>query len=161
MMLIIVLLSLLFVIASSPRFLPESTVGVFMERLSAELGTAVAHVSRFGVAALHYDGCQAVELRDLVGALEAVSVSAKGDQQTRRQRRAGPRKTAKNNCIRVLVHRVLNLFVQPSYGLVQGFEHAGQCDDQQTSGHDDRRISGQSFGALQGGQALLDLFGAT
>jgi hypothetical protein len=79
-MLVLVPLFLLLVVAAGPRRLFGGAVGVFAERLSAEFGTAVAHVSYFVVAALDHDRGQVVELRHLIGALEVVAVGAKGDQ---------------------------------------------------------------------------------
>src|ERR1700674_1804847 len=46
----------LVIIAPGPRLLFDGTARVFMESLPPELGTAVAHVDGFGVAALDDDG---------------------------------------------------------------------------------------------------------
>ena len=94
----------------------------------------MAHVDRFGVAALNDDRGHPVELGHFVSALEAIAVGAKGDQQPWRQGRTGAREAAKDGRVGMLVHGLLNGLVQARDGLVQGFEHAGQGEDQHSAG---------------------------
>src|SRR5512146_3251347 len=91
-----VTLFLLVVVALGPRFLLERAAGVFMEGLPPELGTAVAHMNRFRVAALNYYRRDAVELGHIPRALKALPVGAEGDQQPRGQGWPRPGKAAED-----------------------------------------------------------------
>ena len=124
-MFVVVLLLVRLVITSGPGLFFESTGGVLVETLAAELWTAVAHTDGFGVAALLDDRGNAVELRHFGGARKALPVGAEGHQQSRGQGGTGARKTAKDGRVRVLVHGLGNGFIQVLDGFEQGPEHGG------------------------------------
>src|SRR5512139_2133128 len=111
MMLVVVLSLLLGIVALGPGFHLGDAAGVFVEGLPAELGTAVAMVDGFGVAALLHYGRQTVKLSYFVSVLKAIAVGAEGDQQARGQSGAGGRKASEDGGVVMLVHRLLNFFV--------------------------------------------------
>src|ERR1051325_2045808 len=95
-MLVVMMAFVSLVEREGPRLLLESTTSIFMEGLSTELGTAIAHMDGPGGAALFDHRCNAIELSDLGGAAEAIALGAKCHEQTGRQSRTRARQAAED-----------------------------------------------------------------
>lgn len=152
----VLLLPLLEVVGGGPAAVEDALLGVFVEALALEDGTAVAAVNEALFAALLGDRSHAGEALELVSVLETVLVGAQGRQEAESQDRARAGEAVEEGGIGMGCEGLmdLDLGVVGGDGLADQVQLATDQLDAEGEGVDDGGLVGQGNGFIDEGQAF-------